>query len=69
MAKISMGNGYYIETLEDGYKVLRCPDDKPNEMGHGIGAYGDISLFKFKKICSEWIKNREKNMKQSFNSK
>lgn len=50
MAKISMGNGYYIETLEDGYKVLRCPDDKPNEMGHGIGAYGDISLFKFKKI-------------------
>lgn len=58
MAKIALNNGYFIETLEGGYKILRCPDDKPNEMGHGIAAYSDINLFAFKNICNEWIKNR-----------
>jgi len=59
MAKISAGNGYFIETLEGGYKILRCPDDKPGEMGHGIASYSDITLGEFKKLCSEWIKNRQ----------
>ena len=58
MAKITAGNGYFIETLEDGYKVLRCPDDKPNEMGHGISADRSVPIGTFKKICSEWIKDR-----------
>ena len=53
-----MDNGYFIETLEDGYKILRCTDDKPGKMGYGIAAYRDINLFVFKKMCREWIKNR-----------
>ncbi len=58
MALISMGNGYQIETFEHGYKILRCPDDVPGEMGHGIAAYKDTSLNEFRRICKEWIKNR-----------
>ena len=58
MGTINMGNGYYIETLDDGVKILRCPDDKPGEMGHGIGAYEDISLNEFERTCKEWISNR-----------
>lgn len=56
--KISAGNGYFIEILEGGYKILRCPDDIPGEMGKGIAAYSDISLGAFKRLCKEWIQNR-----------
>jgi len=56
--KISAGNGYYIEILEGGYKILRCPDDKRGEIGHGIAAYNDINLGAFKKLCKEFIEKR-----------
>lgn len=57
--KISAGNGYTIEVLEGGYKVLRCPDDVPGEMGHGICAYSEVNLGQFKKLCAEFIRKRE----------
>lgn len=60
MSKISAGNGYFIETLEDGYKVLRCPDDKLGIMPNGISSDKSISLNRFRKICKEWIDNRTK---------
>lgn len=59
MAKISMENGYFIETFDNGYKLLRYPDDKLNEMGHDIAADKSIGIDKFKKMCKEWIKSRE----------
>jgi hypothetical protein len=59
MALINMGGGYTIETLEGGYKILRCPDDTTGESGHGIAAYRDVSLFEFKRLCKEFISDRE----------
>jgi len=50
---ISMGSGYFIETFDNGYKLLRCPDDKLNEMGHDIAADKSIGIDKFKKMCKE----------------
>lgn len=32
MAKISMENGYFIETFDDGYKLLRIGIDKFKKM-------------------------------------
>lgn len=57
--KISAGKGYWIEVLEDGYKVLRCPDDKPGEIGYGMCAYREVGLCAFKRICAEFIRRRE----------
>jgi hypothetical protein len=63
--KISAGNGYIIECLEDGYKILRCPDDEPNKRCNGISADKSITLGCFKKLCKEWIQERQNN----FNAK
>lgn len=57
--RISAGNGYYIEILETGDKILQCPDDVPGEIGNGIAADRTISLFRFKKMCAEFIRERE----------
>lgn len=59
MALINMGSGYTIETFDGGYKILRCPDDNAGEAGHGIAAYRDVSLFEFKRLCKEFISERE----------
>lgn len=60
MAIYKLKNGYYIETLDDGaHKMLRCPDDKPGEMGHGISADKSVSVDRFKEICNKWIAERE----------
>ncbi len=60
MAKIPAGDGYVIETLENGYKMLHCPDDIPGQMGHGICAYAEVSLNEFRAKCKKWIAERKK---------
>lgn len=59
MSNISAGNGYFIECLEGGYKILKCPDDIKGKMGNGISADSSITLGQFKKICKDFIQNRK----------